>query len=34
VLRRDERVLWLHTGGAPSLSAREDALAGRVPAAP
>jgi len=34
VFRRDERVLFLHTGGAPSLSAYEDVLMGRVPVAP
>lgn len=31
VLRRDERVLFLHTGGAPSLSAYEAVLLGRDP---
>jgi D-cysteine desulfhydrase len=34
VLARGERVLFLHTGGAPSLSAYEDVLTGRVPVAP
>jgi len=34
VFRRDERVLFLHTGGSPSLSAYEDVLMGRVPVAP
>jgi hypothetical protein len=33
VLRADERVLFLHTGGAPSLSAYEAVLLGREPAA-
>ena len=31
--RRDQRVLFLHTGGAPSLPAYEAELAGRVPVA-
>jgi D-cysteine desulfhydrase len=34
VFRRDERVLFLHTGGAPSLSAYEDVIMGRAPVAP
>ena len=31
--RRDQRILFLHTGGAPSLPAYEAELAGRVPVA-
>jgi D-cysteine desulfhydrase len=34
VLRRDERVLFLHTGGAPSLHAYEDVVLGKVQVAP
>jgi 1-aminocyclopropane-1-carboxylate deaminase/D-cysteine desulfhydrase-like pyridoxal-dependent ACC family enzyme len=31
-ISKDENVLFLHTGGAPTLFAYEDVLLGRVPA--